>query len=53
MLYFFYKLILIISRTINVNIHLEFRLFNVFFNYFNIVKKNYTRQCVFFKNTYY
>jgi hypothetical protein len=39
MLYFFYKLILIISRTINVNIHLEFRLFNVFFNYFNIVKK--------------
>jgi len=39
MLCFFYKLILIISRTINVNIHLEFRLFNVFFNYFNIVKK--------------
>jgi len=28
-----------VSKTINVNIHLKFRLFNAFFNYFNVVKK--------------
>jgi len=39
MLYSFYKLILIVSRTININIYLEFRLFNTLFNYFNIVKR--------------
>ena len=39
MLCSFYKLILIVSRTININIHLKFWLFNAFFNYFNIVKK--------------
>ncbi len=39
MLCSFYKLILIMFRTINVNIHLKFRLFNAFFNYFNVVKR--------------
>ncbi len=39
MLYSFYKLILIVSRTINVNMHLKFRLFNTFFNYFDTIKK--------------
>jgi hypothetical protein len=39
MLCSFYKLILIVSKTINVNIHLKFRLFNAFFNYFNIIKR--------------
>jgi hypothetical protein len=39
MLYSFYKLILIVSRTINVNMHLNFRLFNAFFNYFNAIKR--------------
>jgi hypothetical protein len=39
MLCSFYKLILIMSRTININIYLKFRLFNAFFNYFNVVKK--------------
>ncbi len=39
MLYFFYKLILIVSRTTNINMHLKFRLFDAFFNHFNIVKR--------------
>ncbi len=39
MLQSFYKLILIVFKTTNVNIHLSFRLFDAFFNYFNIVKK--------------
>jgi len=30
---------LIMSKTTNVNIHLKFRLFNAFFNYFNAIKK--------------
>jgi len=38
MLCFFYKF-LIVSRTINVNMHLKFELFNTFFNYFNVVKR--------------
>jgi len=28
-----------VSRTTNVNMHLKFRLFNAFFNYFNVVKR--------------
>ncbi len=39
MLCSFYKLILIVFKTINVNMHLEFRLFNALFNYFDIVKR--------------
>ncbi len=39
MLCSFYKLILIVFRTINVNMHLEFRLFNALFNYFNVVER--------------
>ncbi len=27
------------SRTTNVNMHLKFRLFNAFFNHFNVVEK--------------
>jgi len=39
MLQSFYKLILIVYKTININIHLNFRLFDALFNYFNVVKK--------------
>ncbi len=39
MLNFFYKCTLIISRTINTNIYLEFRIFNVMFNYLKHLKK--------------
>ncbi len=39
MLCSFYKLILIVSKTTNVNMHLKFRLFNTLFNYFNVVKR--------------
>ncbi len=39
MLCSFYKLILIISRTTNVSIHLKFQLFYAFFNYFDIIEK--------------
>jgi hypothetical protein len=39
MLYFFYKLILIVSRTTNINMHLKFRLFNTSFNYFNAIER--------------
>ena len=39
MLQSFYELILIIFRTINVDIHLNFRLFDAFFNYFNVIEE--------------
>ncbi len=38
MLNSFYELILIMFKIINVNIHLKFRIFNAFFNHFNIIK---------------
>ncbi len=39
---FFYKYTLIVSRTINVNIYLKFRVFDAIFNYFNYLKKTIT-----------
>ncbi len=34
----FYELTLIVFKIINVNIHLEFRMFNTLFNYLNAIK---------------
>jgi len=49
MLCFFYKLILIVSKTTNVNIHLKFRLFNAFFNYFDAIKRIIRNNACFLK----
>jgi len=49
MLCFFYELILIMFKAINVNMHLEFRLFDAFFNYFNVVKKIISHNACFSK----
>jgi len=38
MLNSFYKLTLIVFRIINVNIHLKFRMFDVFFNHLNVIE---------------
>ncbi len=38
MLNSFYELTLIISRIINVDIHLEFRMFDALFNYLNVIE---------------
>ncbi len=38
MLNSFYELTLIVFKIINVNIHLEFRMFNALFNYLNVIK---------------
>ncbi len=38
MLNSFYELTLIMFRITNVNIHLEFRMFNALFNYLNAIK---------------
>ncbi len=38
MLNSFYELTLIMFKITNVNIHLEFRMFNTLFNYLNIIK---------------
>ncbi len=38
MLNSFYKLTLIVSRIINVNIHLEFQMFDAFFNHLNVIE---------------
>ncbi len=38
-LIFFYKYIFIVLRTINTNIYLEFRIFNIMFNYLKYLKK--------------
>jgi len=35
----FYKCTLIVSRTININIYLEFRIFDAIFNYLEHLKK--------------
>ncbi len=39
MLNFFYECILIVSRTINTNIHLRFRIFDAIFNYLEHLKE--------------
>jgi len=39
MLNFFYKCTFIISRTINTNIYLKFRIFDAIFNYFEYLEK--------------
>jgi len=49
MLCSFYKLILIVSKTINVDIDLKFRLFNALFNYFNVVKRIIRNNAYFLK----
>ncbi len=38
MLNSFYELTLIISRIINVNIHLKFQIFDALFNYLNVIE---------------
>ncbi len=38
MLNYFYKLTLIVSRIINVDIHLEFQMFDALFNYLNAIE---------------
>ncbi len=42
MLNSFYKCTFIVFRTINVNIYLEFQVFDAIFNYFNYLKKTIT-----------
>ncbi len=49
MLCSFYKLIFIVSKTINVDIDLKFRLFNALFNYFNVVKRIIRNNAYFLK----
>jgi len=39
---FFYKYTFIVSRTINTNIYLKFRIFDIIFNYFYYLKKTIT-----------
>ncbi len=39
MLNFFYECILIVSRTININIYLKLRIFDAIFNYLEHLKK--------------
>jgi len=39
MLCSFYELILIVSRTTNVDMQLKFRLFDALFNYFDVVER--------------
>ena len=36
---FIYEFILIVSRTINIEIHLKFRLYDVFFDHLNMIEK--------------
>ncbi len=49
MLNFFYKYTLIVSRTINASIYLEFRIFDAIFNYLNYIKKTITNYSCFLK----
>jgi len=46
----FYKCTLIISQTINIDIDLEFRVFDIIFNYFKYLKKIIRINIYFLKN---
>jgi len=46
----FYKYIFIILQTINTNIYLEFRIFNIVFNYLNYLEKIIRINIYFLKN---
>ncbi len=46
----FYKYIFIVLQTINTNIYLEFRLFNIIFNYLKYLKKIIRINIYFLKN---
>ncbi len=50
MLNFFYKYIFIVSRTINTNIYLKFRIFDIIFNYLKYLKKIIKINIYFLKN---
>ncbi len=43
LLNFFYECTLVVSQTINVNIHLKFWIFNALFNHLELIKKNIRR----------
>jgi len=47
---FFYKYILIVSQTINIDIYLEFRVFDTIFNYLKHLKKIIKINIYFLKN---
>ena len=49
-LIFFYKYILIVLQTININIYLKFRIFDTIFNYFKYLKKIIRINIYFLKN---
>jgi len=49
MLNSFYELTLIVSRIINVDIHLEFQMFDAFFNHFNVIEMIVLHKHLFFK----
>jgi len=51
MLNSFYKYIFIVLQTINTNIYLEFRLFNIIFNYLKYLKKIIRINIYFLKNS--
>ncbi len=48
-LIFFYKYTLIVFRTTNINIYLEFQVFNTIFNYLNCIKKTITNYSCFLR----
>jgi len=45
----FYKCTFIVFRTININIYLEFRIFDAIFNYLNYLKKTITNYSYFLR----
>ena len=45
-----YELTLIISRTANADIHLEFRIYNVIFKYFESIKEIMSESTYFYKD---
>ncbi len=49
-LIFFYKYTLIVSQTINIDIYLEFRVFDIMFNYFKYLEKIIRINIYFLKN---
>ena len=46
----FYKIILIVSRTLNSSVHLRFRIFDVMFNYLQEIENIFQKSCYRYRN---
>ena len=44
----FYEIILIVSRTLNLNVHLKFRIFDIMFDHIQKIENIFQENCYFY-----